>query len=90
MQKTLAKSRRNKKISGVLGGVGRYIDVDPNIVRIGYTAMTVFTYMFPGILVYGILHFIIPDDFESDSEDDVSMDSKESHFYNFTDEERGK
>lgn len=48
-------------ISGVCGGIAEYFGVDPTIVRIGYVALSVFSALFPGILVYIILMIIMPD-----------------------------
>lgn len=34
MEKKLYRSRTNKKIAGVCGGLGQYFNIDPTIVRI--------------------------------------------------------
>lgn len=61
MGKKLQRSRVDRKIGGVLGGLGEYIGVDSTILRIIYVAVTIFT-MKTGlpILVYIIALFIIP------------------------------
>ena len=41
-------------------GFAEYIDVDPTIVRLVYTALTLFTAGFPGILFYIICAIVIP------------------------------
>lgn len=43
---------------GVLGGIANYFDVDPTIVRIIYSVLTVCT-AFSGIILYPILWLII-------------------------------
>lgn len=39
MVKKLTKSRTDKKLCGVCGGMARYLEVDPTIVRIIWTAV---------------------------------------------------
>lgn len=36
MSKRLYKSRENKMIAGVCGGIAEYFDIDPTLVRIGW------------------------------------------------------
>ncbi len=52
---------RNRVLGGVLGGIAEYMDVDPTIVRVAYTVLTVFT-VFSGIVLYPILWLIIPEE----------------------------
>ncbi|MBR1644771.1 MAG: PspC domain-containing protein [Bacteroidales bacterium] len=42
--KRLTRSRRDKKIAGVCGGIGRYFGIDPTLVRIIFLVL---------LLVYG-------------------------------------
>ncbi len=59
----MRKLYRNKKtriVSGILGGLGEWMEVTPLIVRIGYIALILLTGIIPGIALYFILHFIIP------------------------------
>lgn len=60
MRKRLTKSRDNIVVSGVLGGIGEYIGIDPTIIRVIYLALSFFTAGFPGIFLYIILSVIIP------------------------------
>ena len=39
MQKKLYRIRNEKKIAGVCGGIAKYFDVDPKIVRILWAAL---------------------------------------------------
>ncbi len=56
--------RSNDRIfGGVLGGIANYFDVDPTIVRIIYSVLTVCT-AFSGIILYPILWLIIPKETE--------------------------
>ena len=57
MNKKLYRSKKNKKIAGICGGIGEYFDIDPNLVRI-IAALVCLTP--PGILTYIIAWIIIP------------------------------
>lgn len=59
--KKLYKSKDNKVISGVLGGLGEYFDVDPVLFRVGYIFLTVFSALFPGIITYILMALIVPE-----------------------------
>ncbi len=57
--KKLFRSRKNRVIAGVCGGVGEYFGVDPTIIRLLWV---VFTLMGgAGILAYIIAWIIIPE-----------------------------
>lgn len=58
-ERKLTKSN-NKMLAGVLAGIAEYMDVDPTIIRIAYTALAIFSAGFPGLLLYIIMAFIIP------------------------------
>ncbi|NSL51834.1 PspC domain-containing protein [Calidifontibacillus erzurumensis] len=62
MKKKLYRSRYNRKIAGILGGLGEYTGIDPTILRVLYVLLLIFTGAFPGIFIYIILAFIIPYD----------------------------
>jgi phage shock protein C len=59
--KRLYRSRTNRVISGVFGGLGEYLNTDPNILRIAWIIITVFTGFIPGIIVYLLAALIIPE-----------------------------
>ena len=59
--KRLYKSRDNKVLAGVLGGLGEYFDIDPVILRLGYLLIVIFTAIFPGIIIYIIAALIVPE-----------------------------
>lgn len=56
----LRRSRNDKMIAGVLGGIGKHYDIDPAKLRIIYVLVSIFSAAFPGIIVYLILWFLIP------------------------------
>jgi phage shock protein PspC (stress-responsive transcriptional regulator) len=49
-------------LAGVCAGLGKYLGIDPTIVRILYAATTVFTAVVPGVILYLLFVFIIPPD----------------------------
>ena len=61
MQKRLYKSRENRMIAGVIGGIGEYLGVDPVVLRVLWVAIVVFTVGIPGIIVYLIAALVIPE-----------------------------
>lgn len=59
--KKLYRSRKDKVIAGVFGGLGEYFNVDPTILRVAWVFITTFTGFVPGVIVYILAGFIIPD-----------------------------
>ena len=60
--KKLMRSRRQRMFAGVLGGVSEYFDIDVTIVRLLYVLVSIFSAGFPGLIVYIIAMFIIPEE----------------------------
>jgi len=58
MQKRLYRSRDERVIWGVCGGIAKYFDVDPTLIRL-IAVLTLFL-GFAGLLIYPILTIIIP------------------------------
>ena len=56
--KRLYRSRDERMIWGICGGLGKYFDVDPTIIRLVWV-LTLFLGGW-GILAYIILRFVIP------------------------------
>lgn len=50
----------NRVFGGVCGGIAEYFDVDATLVRVIYTALTIFSAAFPGFLLYLIMLLIMP------------------------------
>lgn len=61
MSKTLKKNTHNKMIAGVCAGIADYFDMDPTVVRALYVLLSVLSTGFPGLVVYIILAFVMPD-----------------------------
>ncbi len=62
MTKKLYKSRADKMIEGVCGGLAKYLNLDPTVVRVLYALITVFSVGIPGLVAYIILAVIMPVD----------------------------
>ena len=60
----LVRPLNNRMLSGVCAGIGRYLDLDPTLVRVLYALMTFFVFIIPGTVVYIILTFVIPSEAE--------------------------
>ena len=60
--KRLYRSTKDKKILGVCAGIAEYFNIDPTIVRLIYAVVSLFTSGFPGLILYLILAFIMPED----------------------------
>ena len=58
-KKRLHKSRDNKMIAGICGGVGEYFDIDPTLIRLGWVLFCAMGGS--GIVAYIIAAIIIPE-----------------------------
>ncbi len=59
--KELKRSRTNRMIAGVCGGIGEYLDIDANVIRLIWVVVTVFT-VGVGVLAYLLAWLIIPEE----------------------------
>lgn len=57
----MLRSKRNRMIAGVCGGIAEHLGWDPTLVRILYVVISIFSAAFPGILVYIILWVLMPE-----------------------------
>ncbi|NOU59449.1 PspC domain-containing protein [Marinifilum caeruleilacunae] len=60
MSKKLKRSS-NKMIAGVCAGIAEYLNLDVTLVRILYVLISIFSAGFPGLLIYLIFWFVMPD-----------------------------
>lgn len=60
----LRRSRSDRMIAGVVGGLARYFGFDPTMARVLYVILSVVSVAFPGLLVYIILWIIMPEEGE--------------------------
>lgn len=65
----LQRSRSQKLISGVCGGLGAYLDVDPVLVRLAFVVVTAFSGV--GILAYAALWVLMPVEGEASTRADA-------------------
>jgi phage shock protein C len=57
-RKRLYRSRTNRIIAGICGGIGEYLDADPTLIRLAWIVLTLLGGS--GIIFYIIAYFIIP------------------------------
>lgn len=60
-QKRIYRSRSNRMICGVCGGVGEYFNIDPTLVRLAMVLVAACSFG-SGVLAYFIAAIIIPDE----------------------------
>ena len=60
----LRRSRSDRMIAGVIGGLARYFGFDPTVARVIYVIFSIVSVAFPGLLVYIILWVIMPEEDE--------------------------
>ena len=56
----LTRSKSERMLLGVCGGVAKWLGWDPTIVRVAYVLVSVCSAGFPGIFVYLILALVMP------------------------------
>ena len=61
MRKPLRRSRTNRMIAGVVGGLADYWSIDATVARVIFVIVSIISAAFPGILVYALLWLIIPE-----------------------------
>lgn len=58
-KKILKKSKKEKIIAGVLGGIAEYFSFDPTIVRILWLIALAFTGFVPGVILYVVATVVL-------------------------------
>ena len=56
----LVRSRSNKILSGIFGGLAPIFKIDVTILRLGFAFLCVFSGAFPGLIIYLVASVIIP------------------------------
>ena len=59
MDKKLYRSRTDRKIAGICGGIGEYANIDPTIIRVLFAIFAIWGGS--GLLIYLVLLFIVPE-----------------------------
>ena len=60
-RKPLTRSRTDKMMSGVCGGLANYCGIDATVMRLLYAVGTIATGVAPGLIVYIVAALIIPE-----------------------------
>lgn len=61
MAARLTRSTHDRVIAGVCGGIAEHFGWDPTLVRIGFILLSFLSTLFPGILIYLVLWFVVPE-----------------------------
>ena len=64
MQKKLYRSKSDRVLVGVCGGVAEYFNIDPTVVRVIWAVASIFA--FAGVIAYIVCAFVIPEKPDSD------------------------
>ncbi|MBI4087190.1 PspC domain-containing protein [Candidatus Kaiserbacteria bacterium] len=67
--KRLYRSKENKIFAGICGGLGDYFSIDPTLLRLAWLLVVIFTGIFPGVVVYILAIFVIPEKREQDTKE---------------------
>lgn len=70
----LRRSSSDRYLAGVAGGLGRHFDVDPTLVRVVLVVLALFGGA--GLLVYGAVWLLVPDDRRSRAVVDLSSEAR--------------
>lgn len=60
--KRIFRSRSDRQIAGICGGIGHYAGLDPVLVRLVVVAATCLTGFIPGMVAYLFGWIIVPDE----------------------------
>lgn len=61
MTHKLYRSRNDRMIAGVCGGIAEHFGIDPAIVRLVAVALLILSGLFPAFFVYLLLWIIVPE-----------------------------
>ena len=60
--RSLSRSRDDRLLAGVMGGIARRFGWNSTLVRIAFVLLSIASVAFPGIVVYLILWLLMPDE----------------------------
>jgi len=60
--KKLYRSRSERMIAGVCGGMGKYLNLDATVIRLLFVLFIHLTGVVPGLILYLILMFVVPEE----------------------------
>lgn len=58
--KKLYKSKTDKKLTGLIGGLGEFVGVDSTALRLLFILLVIFTGFFPGVFFYILGSLVVP------------------------------
>jgi len=58
--KKLYRSKENKVLAGICGGLGEYFDVDPVLIRLFWLVLAVLSGVLPGVIAYVFAILVVP------------------------------
>ncbi len=61
MKKKLYRSSKQRMIAGICGGLAEYFDIDVNIMRLLFVAISLLSVLFPMVIFYIIAWIIVPE-----------------------------
>jgi phage shock protein PspC (stress-responsive transcriptional regulator) len=64
--KQLYRSKTQRILGGICGGLGHYLDIDPTLIRVIWAVISLFT-LGIGILTYIVAWILIPEEGASDN-----------------------
>ncbi|MCJ0824986.1 PspC domain-containing protein [Luteimonas sp. 50] len=62
MSRGLSRSRNDRVLAGVMGGIARRFGWNSTLLRVVYVVLSIASAAFPGILVYLILWLLMPEE----------------------------
>lgn len=71
--KKLYRSKKNRWITGLCGGIGEYFDIDPIIIRI---VAVLLEFSIVGLIAYFLLSYFVPEQPEKNGENVVEGEFK--------------
>jgi phage shock protein C len=66
-EKRLMRSKTNRMVAGICGGIGEYFGIDANIIRVVWIVITALSGFLPGILAYVLVWLVVPEGGQEDT-----------------------
>jgi len=60
--KKLYRTQNDRKLAGICGGIARYVNMDPTLIRLLFLIIVLMTGVFPMMLGYFLAVFVIPNE----------------------------
>ena len=62
LSRPLRRSRDDRVVAGVVGGLAKYFGIDPTMARVLYVIVSILSAAFPGLLVYIVMWVLVPEE----------------------------